>query len=160
MVKVCFKWGAFHWETNEIEALSASIDAFQRSTVSGYLGLTGDEDIFIRSVYITSVAEITEEAREAKPPSGITFLDLDEVRTIGAGRELLQYKVQFSCDINEVFYNLVFYVSMIVTPNIKSLQSVAIELLQCIPPSVRAGFDDVTEKEYLVYGKKPILVVT
>jgi hypothetical protein len=116
MVKVCFKWGAFHWESPEIEALSASIDALQRGNVSEY--------------------------------------------PFGAGRELLQYKVQFSCDINEVFYNIVFYVSMIVTPNIKSLQSVAIELLQRIPPGVRAGFEGVTEKEYLVYGKKPILVVT
>lgn len=159
MVKVCFRQSAFHWESNEIEALSASVDALQRGSVSEYLGLTGDEDIFIRSVDITSVAMITEEAREAKLPHGVTVLDIGEIRTIGAGRELLQYKVQFMCTVNEVYYNIVFYVSMIVTPNIKSLQSVAIELLQCIPPSVRAGFDGVTEKEYLVYGKKPMKVL-
>jgi hypothetical protein len=159
MVKVCFKWGAFHWETNEIEALSASIDALQQGTVSKYLGLTGDEDILIRSVDITSLVEVTEEAREAKPPSGITVLDVGEVRTFGAGRELLTYKVQFMCDVNEVFYNIVFHISMIVTPNIKSLQSVAIELLQCIPPDVRAGVAGVTDKEYRGYGKKPMKVL-
>lgn len=160
MVKVCFKQSAFHWESNEIEALAASVDALQRGSIAEYLGLTGNEDIFIRSVDITSVAEITEEAKEAPPPSGITVLDLGELRTIGAGREMLTYKVRFGCDVNEVFYNIVFYVSMIVTPNIKSLQSVSIELLQCIPPDVRAGVAGVTDEEYLVYGKKPRMVVT
>jgi hypothetical protein len=155
MVKVCFKWGAFHWESPEIEALSASIDALQRGNVSEYLGLTGDEDIFIRSVDIASVVEVTEEAREAKPPSGITVLDVDEVRTFGAGRELLTYKVQFMCDVNEDFYNVVFYVGMIVTPNIKSLQSVSVELLQHIPNGVKPSFDEIAG-----YGKKPRMELT
>jgi hypothetical protein len=160
MVKVCLRQSAFHWESNEIEALSASVDALQRGSVLEYLGLTGDEDIFIRSVDISSVIEATEEAREEKPPSGITVLDIDEVRTIGAGRELLVYKVQFMCDVNEDFYNIVFHVGMIVTPNIKSLQSVSVELLQCIPPDVKAGIAGVTDKEYRVYGKKPRMELT
>lgn len=160
MVKVCFRPSAFHWESNEIEALSASVDALQRGSVLEYLGLTGDEDIFIRSVDITEIVGITEEAREAKPPPGLTILDVGEVRTFGAGRELLEYKVQFMCEVNEAFYNIVFYVGMIVTPNIKSLQSVSVELLQCIPPSVLAGVDAVTEAEYQVYGKKPRKVLT
>ena len=154
MVHVIFRSGAFHWESPEIEALSASIDALQRGKTLDYLGLTGRENIFISSVDLTRLVGVSEEARELKPPSGITVLDIDEPRTIGYGRELLEYKVQFMCDIGEVFHNIVFYIGMIFTPKIKSLESVAVELLQKIPPDIKSGVD-VSWEEFRIYGRKP-----
>jgi len=46
---------------------------------------------------------------------------------------LLSYKVQFFCYIKEVMYNIVFYIGMIWTKNVKSIKSVSIELLQKVP---------------------------
>ena len=136
MVHVIFRQSAFHWESPEIQALSSSIDALQGQKVLDYLGLTGRENIFIRSVDITRLVEISEEAREAKPPPGLTVLDIGEPRTVGYGREFLEYKVQFMCDIGDVFYNILFYVGMIITPNVKSIKSVAVELIQKVPSGV------------------------
>ncbi len=135
MVNVIFKWSAFHWESPEIEALSASIDALYTSKAWKYLGITGEENILVRSVDIERITKVSEEARktEVRPPKGITVLDIGEMRTIGYGREYLEYKVRFSCDINETFYNIVFYIGQIIAPNIKSLESVVIELIQKIP---------------------------
>jgi len=154
MVHVIFRRGVFHWESPEIQALSSSIDALQHEKVWEYLGLTGRENIFIRSVDIKKPIAITEEAVEEKPPPGLTILDVGAVRTVGYGRELLVYDVQFMCDIGDTFYNIIFSIGMIITPNIKSVESVSIELLQKIPPEIKSGTE-----EYRVYGKKPKLVL-
>ena len=133
MVHVIFRQGVFHWESPEIQALSSSIDAFQHEKVLDYLGLTGRENIFIRSVDIKKPIVITEEAIGEKPPPGLTILDVDAVRTVGEIRELLSYKVQFFCDIKEVMHNIIFYIDMIWTKMVKSIKSVSIELLQKVP---------------------------
>lgn len=154
MVHVVFDWGAFHMESPEITALSASIDALKGSKVWEYLGLTGKESIFITSVDITKFVGIVEEPKEEKPPPGVTFIDIGEVRTVGYPRELLEYKVQFSCKIKDVFYNILFFVGIVWTKNIQSVESVSIELLQCIPPDIKVSVN-VTQEEYLSYGRKP-----
>ena len=154
MVHVIFDWGAFHMESPEITALSSSIDALQQSIVWEYLGLTGKESIFIESVDITKFAGILEEPKEVKPPPGITFIDVDEVSTAGYPRELLEYKVRISCKIKDVFYNILFFVGIVWTRNIKSVKSISIELLQCIPPDIKVSVN-VTQEEYLSYGRKP-----
>jgi len=153
MVHVIFDWGAFHMESPEITALSSSIDVLRRSNVWEYLGLTGKESIFIYSVDITKVIGVTEEPKEEKPPPGITFIDVGEVRTIGHPRELLEYKVQLQCKIKDVFYNILFFVGIVWTKHIKSVKSISIELLQCIPPNIKVDVN-VTQEEYLSYGAK------
>ena len=158
MVHVIFRRGVFHWESPEIQALDSSISAFQHEKVLEYLGLTGRENIFITSVDIKKPIMIVEEAKEERPPKGVTVLDIGEIRTVGYKRELLVYDVQFMCDIGDVFYNIVFSIGMIITPNIKSVESVSIALLQKIPSDIKSGVD-VTYEEYLVYGKKPKLVL-
>jgi len=154
MVHVIFDWGAFHMESPEITALSSSIDSLQQSVVWEYLGLTGEESIVIDSVDITKFAGILEEPKEEKPPPGITFIDVGEVRTIGYPRELLEYKVQLRCKVKDVLYNILFFVGIVWTKNIKSVKSISIELLQCIPPDIKVGVN-VTMEEYLSYGAKP-----
>ena len=154
MVHVIFRYGVFHWESPEIQALSVSIDALQHEKAWEYLGLTGRENIFIRSVDIKKPITIVEEAKEEKPPKGITVLDIGAVRTVGYRRELLVYDVQFICDIGDVLYNIIFSIGMIITEHIKSVKSVSIELLQKIPHDIKSGVD-VTTEEYRVYGRKP-----
>lgn len=158
MVHVIFRGGVFHWESPEIQALDSSLDAFQHEKVLDYLGLTGRENIFITSVDIKKPITIVEEAKEERPPKGVTVLDIGDVRTVGYKRELLVYRVQVMCTINKVFHNIIFSIGMIITPNIKSVESVEIELLQKIPPDIKSGVD-VTMEEYRVYGKKPNLVL-
>lgn len=134
MVNVIFRQGVLHWESGEITALGCSVDALYRKDVWEYLGLTGREDIFIRSVDITKPVAIVEEApAEEKPLPGITVLEVGVVRTVGYKRELLRYEVQFICDIKEVMHNIVFYVDMIWTKMYKSVDSISIELLQKVP---------------------------
>ena len=133
MVHVIFKSGAFRWESGEIKALGSSVDALYQEDVWEYLGLTGRENIFIRSVDITKPITVVEEAVEEKPPPGITVLDVGAICTVGYKRELLDYKVQFFCDIKEVMHNIVFHIGIIWTENIKSVESVSIELLQRVP---------------------------
>jgi len=158
MVHVIFRQGVFHWESPEIQAISSSIDALQHEKVWEYLGLTGRENIFIRSVDIKKPITIVEEAKEERPPKGITVLDIGEIRTFGYKRELLVYEVQVMCDIGDVFYNIIFSIGMIITPNIKSVESVSIELLQKTPPDIKVRVN-VTEEEFRVYGRKPKLVL-
>jgi len=158
VVHVIFKWGAFHMESPELTALNASIDGLQRSKVWEYLGLTGRENIFIESVDITKIVGVTEEPTEEKPPSGITFIDVGAVRTIGHPRELLQYKVQIFCKVKDVLYNILFFIGIVWTKNIKSVESLAIELLQCLPPDIKVGVS-VTQDEYQSYGRKPMEVM-
>lgn len=141
-------------ESPEITALGSSISALQQSSVWEYLGLTGKESIFIESVYITKIVGIVEEPKEVKPSPGITFIDIGETRTVGYPRELLEYKVQIQCKIKYVLYNILFFVGIIWTKNIKSVESVSIELLQCIPPDIKVSVN-VTQEEYLSYGYKP-----
>jgi len=133
MVHVIFKWGSIDWESPETRALGSAVDALQQDKALEYLGLTGRENIFITGVRIERLVAVTEEAIEAKPPPGLTILDVDAVRTVGEPRELLSYKVQFFCDITKVMHNIVFYVDMIWTKNVKSIKSVSIELLQKVP---------------------------
>jgi len=133
MVNVIFKQGSIDWESHETRALGSATDALYQGKVLDYLGLTGKEDIFIKDVRIERIVAVTEEALEEKPPPGLTILDIDTVRTFGEIRELLSYKVQFMCDINDVFYNIVFYIEMIWTKMVKSIKSVSIELLQKVP---------------------------
>jgi len=159
MVHVVLDWGAFHMDSPEITALSSSIDALQRSNVWEYLGLTGREDIVIDSIDIKKLVGIVEEPKEEKPPPGITFIDMGEVRTAGYPRELLEYKVQLFCKVKSVFYNINFFVGIIWTRNIKSVKSVSIELLQCIPPDIKVGVN-VTQEEFLSYGQKPRKVLS
>jgi hypothetical protein len=150
MVKVCFDWSVFHWENPEIEALNMAIGALHQGRVWKYLEITGKEDILIDSVYIERVTTVTEEAKESKPPPGLTILNLDETRTIGAGRDLLEISVQIFCNINQVRYNIKFFVGMIITPNIKSIESVEIELLQKMPKGT-----SITEASKLPDYSKP-----
>ena len=136
MVNVIFKWGSIDWESPETRALGSAVDALQQGTALGYLGLTDRDNIFIKDVRIERIVAVTEEAVEAKPPPGLTILDVGAVRTVDEIRELLSYKVQFFCDINDVMHNIVFYIEMIWTKNIKSIKSVSIELLQKVPAGV------------------------
>ena len=154
MVHVIFRQGSIDWTSPETRALGSAVDALQQDKVLDYLGLTGRENIFIRSVYIKKPIAIIEEAVGEKPPSGITILDVGAVRTVGYGRELLVYDVQFMCDIGDTFYNIVFSIGMIITEHIKSVESVSVELLQKIPPEIKSGTEG-----YRVYGKKPKLVL-
>jgi len=133
MVNVIFKWGSIDWESPETRALGSAVDALQQDKAFEYLGLTGKENIFIDDVRIERIVAVTEEAIEAKPPPGLTILDVDAVVTVGEPRELLSYKVQFFCDINDVMHNIVFYIEMIWTKMVKSVKSVSIELLQKVP---------------------------
>jgi len=133
MVNVIFKWGSIDWESPETRALGSAVDALQQDKALEYLGLTGKENIFITDVRIERIVTVTEEALEEKPPPGLTILDVGAVRTIGEPRELLSYKVQFFCDIKKVMHNIVFYIEIIWTKNVKSIKSVSIELLQKVP---------------------------
>lgn len=154
MVHVIFKLGSIDWESPETRALGSATDALYQDKVLDYLGLTGRENIFIKDVRIERLAAVTEEALEEKPPPGLTILDIAAIRTVGEIRELLSYKVQFMCDIEDVFYNIIFYIDMIWTKNVKSIKSVSIELLQKVP----AGMS-ISQASVLPGYSKPMKVL-
>ena len=58
---------------------------------------------------------------------------MGETRTLGYPRNFFEYRVQIFCHTKDLGFNVVFYVGMIVTENIKSVEYVDVELIQKYP---------------------------
>lgn len=131
-----------------MQAVNSAFDCFHAPKFCEYIDLTCKEYVHIKSIDVSKVIGVEEAPPKGeKPPSGITFIHLGgEVRTVGYSREFFEYKVQILCHTNEFGFNILFYIGMITSKNIKSVQYIDVELLQKYPIELTTIPHDIGSK--------------
>lgn len=129
-----------------MQAVHSAVDALHGTKLCEHIGLTCREYIHIDEIRVSKIIGVEEEPKEEKPPSGITFIHLGEIRTPGYPREFFEYRVQVICHTKDFGFNFCFYVGMIVTKHIKSVEYVDVELLQRYPIGLELIPSDIGAK--------------